>query len=205
MFPLLGNFVPMSGIPKMNVTPYIHALVYHAPDILKKYGNIKKFSGQGVEKNNDDAKRNYFSSNLQDPCEVEGRLEITVTSFSYFNKICSRAKRDLYICFFPTLCCIYFLSSSVQQLISNTIKNDLSRVHIRQILSFNQSLLGLMTMNVHLFFSSPAHKIPLQYTIFRAWEPKTVTVCHHLCNTRLQTGQHQQDKELYSRLSVLGE
>ena len=36
---------------------------------------------KGVEKNNDDARRNYFSSNLQDPCgevlKAEGRLETT--------------------------------------------------------------------------------------------------------------------------------
>ena len=34
-----------------------------------------------MEKNNDDARRNYFSSNLQDPCvevlKAEGRLETT--------------------------------------------------------------------------------------------------------------------------------
>ena len=35
----------------------------------------------GVEKNNDDAQRNYFSSNLHDPAgevlKAEGRLEVT--------------------------------------------------------------------------------------------------------------------------------
>ena len=76
--------------------------MYHVPECIRKYGNIKQFSGQGrytttttvmrnmstkfstcagVEKNNDDARRNYFSSNLQDaPGEIlkaEGRLEQT--------------------------------------------------------------------------------------------------------------------------------
>ncbi len=71
--------------------------------MVKRYGNIRQFSGQGtltctvedqvqyhylisalipgVEKNNDVAKRNYFSSNLQDPAgeilKTEARLEAT--------------------------------------------------------------------------------------------------------------------------------
>ena len=72
------------GFQRKNITPYIHSLVYHVPEMIKKFGNIKQFSGQGkvsefaiesrllsvfflsgVEKNND-AKRNYFSSNLHD-------------------------------------------------------------------------------------------------------------------------------------------
>lgn len=55
----------------------MHCLVYHIPDMIKRYGNIKQFSGQetvnnfyaslltGV-KNNNIAKRNYFSSNMHD-------------------------------------------------------------------------------------------------------------------------------------------
>ena len=89
---------------KKNVAPYMHCLVYHVPQMVAKYGNIKQFSGQGmnslralnthihylqgynfpfvgVEKNNDVARRNYFSSNLHDPAgeilKAECRLENT--------------------------------------------------------------------------------------------------------------------------------
>ena len=77
----------------------MHCLVFHVPEMIKKYGNIKQFSGQGnlyvfensihnylhnnlgVEKNNDDAKRNYFSSNMHDPAnevlQAEWRMEHT--------------------------------------------------------------------------------------------------------------------------------
>lgn len=35
------------GFGKANVTPYMHATVYHVWDVIQKYGNIKQFSGQG--------------------------------------------------------------------------------------------------------------------------------------------------------------
>ena len=31
-----------------NVTPYMHTLAVHVPYFIKEYGNIKKFSGQGM-------------------------------------------------------------------------------------------------------------------------------------------------------------
>ena len=78
------------GHQKKDVTPYMHAMVYHVPNIIRQYGNLKQFIGNalytsylctsGVEKHNDDAKRNYFSSNLWDaPADImmtEYRLEV---------------------------------------------------------------------------------------------------------------------------------
>lgn len=49
-----------SGYERPRVTPYMHVLVYHIPFFVEKHGCIKKFTGQGVEKNNDDAKRVLF-------------------------------------------------------------------------------------------------------------------------------------------------
>ncbi|CAB3998260.1 Hypothetical predicted protein [Paramuricea clavata] len=43
-----------------HVTPYMHIMCYHVPVFIEKYGSIKQFTGQGVEKNNDDAKRMVF-------------------------------------------------------------------------------------------------------------------------------------------------
>ena len=62
----------------------MHAMVYHVPNIIRQYGNLKQFSCQGlyffldsylctsgVKKHNDDAKRNYFSSNQWDaPADI---------------------------------------------------------------------------------------------------------------------------------------
>jgi hypothetical protein len=42
----------------------MHVLVYHIPFFIQQYGCIKKFTGQGVEKNNDDAKKVMCSRNL---------------------------------------------------------------------------------------------------------------------------------------------
>ena len=36
------------------VTPFMHCLVYHVTFFIKKYGIFLRFSGQGVEKINDD-------------------------------------------------------------------------------------------------------------------------------------------------------
>ena len=38
----------------------MHIMCYHVPVYFKKYGSIKQFTEQGVEKNNDDAKRTVF-------------------------------------------------------------------------------------------------------------------------------------------------
>ena len=35
------------GYSEKNITPYMHIMVYHVPDMIRHYGNIKKFSGQG--------------------------------------------------------------------------------------------------------------------------------------------------------------
>ena len=81
------------GHQKKYVTPYMHAMVYHIPNIIRQYGNFFHFKignalyffldsylcTSGVEKHNDDAKRNYFSSNRWDaPADMmtEYRLEM---------------------------------------------------------------------------------------------------------------------------------
>ena len=45
---------------KDRVTPYMHTLPYHVPLIIQRFSTMKQFTGQGVEKNNDDAKRIFF-------------------------------------------------------------------------------------------------------------------------------------------------
>lgn len=47
------------GYERSRVTPYMHLIPYHIP-FIKNHGSFKMFSGQGVEKNNDDAKRVLF-------------------------------------------------------------------------------------------------------------------------------------------------
>ena len=42
------------------VTPYTHALAYHVPIFLKNHSSFKQFTGQGVEKNNDNAKKIFY-------------------------------------------------------------------------------------------------------------------------------------------------
>lgn len=49
------------GYDQARVTPYMHAMAYYIPYLVKMHGCMKKFTGQGVEKNNDDAKRVMFS------------------------------------------------------------------------------------------------------------------------------------------------
>ena len=36
------------GYGKANITPYMHVAAYHVGFFLEKYGNMKQFSGQGI-------------------------------------------------------------------------------------------------------------------------------------------------------------
>lgn len=46
----------MKGYERKRVTPYMHILVAHVPNLLEMYKSVKVFTGQGVEKNNDVAR-----------------------------------------------------------------------------------------------------------------------------------------------------
>ncbi|XP_066923203.1 uncharacterized protein [Clytia hemisphaerica] len=63
------------------VTPYIHIMVKHVPDVLRKYKTLRIFSGQGVEKKNDEFRKFFHSKiNRRDACVdllgVEKRLQM---------------------------------------------------------------------------------------------------------------------------------
>lgn len=51
-----------AGYERPCVTPYMHIIPYHVPFFIEKHGCFKKYSGQGVEKNNDDAKSILFQN-----------------------------------------------------------------------------------------------------------------------------------------------
>ena len=36
------------GYGKANITPYIHAMVYHVPRLMRIHNGIRNFSGQGI-------------------------------------------------------------------------------------------------------------------------------------------------------------
>jgi len=35
------------GFQRRSITPYVHIMVYHVPSMLRRFGNLKQFSGQG--------------------------------------------------------------------------------------------------------------------------------------------------------------
>lgn len=41
------------------ITPYMHSMIFHVPMMMRRHGSLRFFSGQGVEKKNDDMRR-YF-------------------------------------------------------------------------------------------------------------------------------------------------
>ena len=43
----LGSPLPCEGHQK-SITPYIHSLVYHVPEMIRKLGSIKPFSGHSM-------------------------------------------------------------------------------------------------------------------------------------------------------------
>jgi hypothetical protein len=70
----------------------MHCLVYYVPFFTKKYGKLLRFSGQGVEKINDDIKKNHQKTNkwdaTVDALQVRKRIE-HLTSEN-----CERDKRN---------------------------------------------------------------------------------------------------------------
>ncbi|XP_028513002.1 uncharacterized protein LOC110242751 [Exaiptasia diaphana] len=60
------------GYGKARVTPYMHTIPYHIPKFISKHGSLSQFTGQGVEKNNDDARAIYYQkSNKWDAaCDI---------------------------------------------------------------------------------------------------------------------------------------
>ena len=47
----VNNFLALGdrceGFQRRSITPYIHIMVYHVPFMLKRFGNLKQFLGQG--------------------------------------------------------------------------------------------------------------------------------------------------------------
>ncbi len=69
------------GYEKKRVTPYMHALVYHVPIFIKNHQKFRHFTGQGIEKNNDVAKKIYFQKSnrwdgARDVLLVENRQQL---------------------------------------------------------------------------------------------------------------------------------
>lgn len=72
-----------TGYERPRVTPYFHMIAYHIPTFISKYGSLKQFTGQGVEKKNDTAKKIFFhKSNKWDATRdillTEGRQQMLV-------------------------------------------------------------------------------------------------------------------------------
>lgn len=71
----------------------MHALVYHVPMFIKNHKNFRQFSNQGIEKNNDDARKIYFQKSIKwdvawDVLLLEHRQET--------QKHCKREKKQYY-------------------------------------------------------------------------------------------------------------
>ena len=61
----------LEGYDSNSITPYIHVMVYHVQKMLKTYGSIKQFTGQGVEKSNDDSNMIYHRKTHKHCATVE--------------------------------------------------------------------------------------------------------------------------------------
>ena len=47
------DMVAMSGsgpgyMQTIIITPYVHNMIYHVPQMMKKHGSLRRFSGQGI-------------------------------------------------------------------------------------------------------------------------------------------------------------
>ena len=71
----------------------MHVLAYHVPDQIRENGNIRQFSGQGVEKKNDYAKRHYYSGNRHNAARDILLTEARMEKLEHDNPECVRQKR----------------------------------------------------------------------------------------------------------------
>ena len=75
------------------ITPYMHCLLYHVPEFVGKYGGIRNFTGQGVEKMNDEIKqihqkRSNKIDQTVDELRTRKRMEFLI------DERCERMKND---------------------------------------------------------------------------------------------------------------
>eukprot|EP00732_Lithocolla_globosa_P006052 Lithocolla_globosa_v1_NODE_6737_length_1042_cov_34.523810.p1 type:complete len:201 gc:universal NODE_6737_length_1042_cov_34.523810:731-129(-) len=76
-----------------DVTPYMHVLAIHVPEMLQRYGNIKFCTAEGVEANNFDCNRIYSrQSNRSHPAKDILRNENRRRDLEEKNKV--RKKRE---------------------------------------------------------------------------------------------------------------
>ena len=65
----------------------MHALVYHIPMFVKCHKSFRQFTGQGIEKNNDNAKKLYFQkSNKWDATWDDLRLEHKQEALKHYER-----------------------------------------------------------------------------------------------------------------------
>ncbi len=76
----------------------MHVFAYYVPDQIREHGNIRQFSGQGVEKKNDDAKRHYYSSNKHDAARDILMTEARMEKLERDTPTCIRRKREYTKC-----------------------------------------------------------------------------------------------------------
>ena len=55
-----GKSGKMRGFEEKNMTPYNHVLVVHAAPQVRKFGRMKDFNGQGLERENDEFKKTHM-------------------------------------------------------------------------------------------------------------------------------------------------
>ena len=61
---------------------------------IREYCNVRQFSGEGVEKNNDDAKRHYYSGNRHNAARDIILTEARMEKLERDTPICIRQKRE---------------------------------------------------------------------------------------------------------------
>ena len=72
------------------VTPYIHLLCFHIPDLYEKYGPLNYFLGQGLEKLNDMTTTQFFRSTNKKKDFIKQLLERDYRMFDYEKKFLNK-------------------------------------------------------------------------------------------------------------------
>ena len=87
-FKSLGD-AGLRGFSAENFTPYSHILSAHVPYVVKLRGGLEKFSGESLEKKNDDVKKTFMrvtnNYDLIGTMKTEKRREIALRNQEVFS------------------------------------------------------------------------------------------------------------------------
>lgn len=83
--------IPLDGHSKSNINPQMHIMACHIPSMMRKYGSIKPFSGQGLR--HSDSIKYYTSCYMQ----VQRKIMIVLDGVTFLATTLMPQRKSLFL------------------------------------------------------------------------------------------------------------